>query len=92
MIKYILTLKLQTLNLTMKFKRSDDFLVSHLGEFSVKTGLAAPGNVSQLSSCSVFQITMDQEILPETDKNIKHKKVFFLYLSWLDKVQTVKSA
>ena len=78
----------------MKFKRSDDFIISHLGEFSVKAGLAAPGNVRQLSSCPVFQVTMDQEIIPLEIKylHIEVCIVLFLYLSWSDKVQTVKPA
>ena len=64
MKKYLLTPKLYAWCLTMKFKISDDFIVSHLGKFSVRAGLAAPGDVRQLSSCPVFQITMDQEIVP----------------------------
>ena len=48
----------------MKFKRFDDVIISHLGKLSVKAGLAASGNACQLSSRHVFQITMDQEIIP----------------------------
>ena len=64
MIKYFLPPELQSLNLTMKIKRFDDVIISHLGKLSVKAGLAASGNACQLSSRHVFQITMDHEIIP----------------------------